>query len=471
MKQFDVAVIGGGLLGCFAARNLGRWNLSVVLLEAEADVCTGISRANSAIVYAGYDNKAGSLKAELTVRGNSNFDVLCRELDVPFSRCGSLMVSCDEESRRILEKKLRQGQENGVPGLQLLSGDEARAMEPMLAETVTAALYAPTTGTVNPWQLGIAAYENALENGCEALLNTAVTAISHTDGTYLLHTASDTMACKAVINCAGLQAPQVQELLFPPDLRLEVDGADYLVLDERTPKPGRIIFHQAGACGKGITAIPCTEGNLLLSGCRRPQEVPYATTAEGLRELQLAATALLPELDTGAVIRSFAAARPNPHHVVEENGAYVPDGRSIGGFCIDRPAPGFYSLIGIKTPGLTCANELGLLLANQTAEYLGACPNSAFDPRRTAIVAVRNLSQEARAELVRQNPDYGEVVCLCNNVTKAEVLQAIDRGAVSVEAVKRRTGCAMGRCQGGRCTQRIEALLGRTAGQPLRGTL
>ena len=160
MKHFDAIIIGGGILGCMTARNLRRWNISTLLLEKEGDICTGITRANSAIVYPGYDNKPGTRKAEMTVRANAEFDQLCRELEVPFSRRGSLMVCCGPKGYASLEKKLRAGAKNNVPGLRLLSGEEARALEPMLSEEVTAALYAPSTGTVNPWSLGIAAYEN-----------------------------------------------------------------------------------------------------------------------------------------------------------------------------------------------------------------------------------------------------------------------------------------------------------------------
>ena len=173
MKRVDAAVIGGGILGCFAARNLMRWQLSAVLLEQAEDVCTGITRANSAIVYPGYDNRPGSLKAEMTVRGNAEFETLCRELEVPFLRRGSLLVTYDEASLPRLRKKMEQGMQNGVPGLRLLSGREAEDMEPMLKPGVKGALYAPTTGTVNPWQLGIAAYESAVKNG--VVLDTGVT--------------------------------------------------------------------------------------------------------------------------------------------------------------------------------------------------------------------------------------------------------------------------------------------------------
>lgn len=460
MRRVDAAVIGGGLLGCFTARNLRRWQISTVLLEAESDVCTGISRANSAIVYAGYDNQPGSLKAQLTVSGNAAFDQLCRDLEVPFSRCGSLMVSCGPESDRVLEKKLRRGLENGVPGLRLLTGAEARAMEPMLSERVTSALYAPTTGTVNPWQLGIAAFENAVQNGCKFLRNAPVTAIEKQSDGYLLQTPSGPILASVVFNCAGLQADRVQELLFPPKIRLRWDAADYLVLDSRAEKPSRVIFHQAGPCGKGITAIPCTEGNLLLSGGRRPLEGLFATTGEGLQALRDEARGLLPNLVLRQTIREFGAVRPNPYGVVGVNGEVVPEDSSIGSFCVENPAPGFYSLIGIKTPGLTCADGLGRLLAEAGAADLQAERNGDFDPRRPAILQAHSLPAEERAALVAREPDYGQIVCLCDDVTRAEVLEAIRRGAVTVDGVKRRTGCTMGRCQGSRCSRKIEELLG-----------
>ena len=433
MKHVDAAVIGGGILGCFTARSLRQWSISTVLLEKEDDVCRGITRANSAIVYAGYDNKPGSLKAELTVRGNVNMTALCEELEVPFSRCGSLLVTYDEASIPRLERKLENGIRNGVPGLRLLSGAEAEAMEPMLKKGAAAALFAPTTGTVNPWQLGIAAFENARQNGAQMLLNTQVLAIRRADNGYILETNRETIRCKMVFNCAGLSTDRVQALCFPPDVRLKLDGAEYLVLDQLAQKPSRVIFHQAESCVKGITAIPCVEGNLLLSGIRKPLDIPFATTFAGLQELHRAAKDLLPELDLTKVIRSFGAVRPNP---------YCQSGESIHDFCIENPAPGFYSLIGIKTPGLTCANELGLLLAQRASAYLGAERNRGFSPKRTAI----------------SEKDH-EIICQCEQITRSEIVEAIRRGASTADGVKRRVGSGMGRCQGSRCTLKIEQLL------------
>lgn len=433
MKHFDAIVIGGGILGCMTARNLRRWNISTLLLEKETDVCMGITRANSAIVYAGYDNKPGSLKAELTVRGNANMAALCEELEVPFSRCGSLLVTYDPDSLPKLERKLRNGIRNGVPGMKLLSGEEAQALEPMLKKGVVAALYAPSTGTVNPWQLGIAACENALENGAQLLLNTEVLAIrQHGDG-YMVETGKEAFSCKMIFNCAGLQADRVQEMVFAPSVRLEPDGAEYLVFDKIAEKPKRVIFLQADSCGKGITAIPCTEGNLLISGVRKPLGIPFATTVEGLRELHAATKELLPNAEPEKVIRSFGAVRPNP---------YVENRDSLHDFCVENPAPGFYSLIGIKTPGLTASHELGLLLARKAAQYLDAGENANFSPKRKGITQKDN-----------------EIICQCEQISRAEILEAIRRGAASVEAVKRRVGSGMGRCQGSRCTYEIEKLL------------
>lgn len=433
MKQFDAIVIGGGVLGCFAARNLRRWNISTLLLEAEDDVCRGITKANTAIVYAGYDNKPGSLKAEMTVRGNANFDQLCEELGVPFSRCGSLMVSFGKNGDKVLHKKRKQGMANGVPGLRILSGEETRKMEPMLAETVTSALYCPTTGTVNPWKLGIAAFENAIHNGCEVRLNTPVLGIRPEEKGYLVQTETEVYFCKAVVNCAGVEAENIHSMVFDTKVKLEVNGTDFLVLDKYAPKPEMIIFHEAES-GKGITAVPCVEGNLLLDSPARELGEPYASSKEGMDFIREQVETVLPSVDMTRVIRSFGAVRPNPRR---EDGKNLPD------YCIEEPVPGFLSFIGIKTPGLTCADELGMYAAKKCAEHLGAEINPAFDPVRKPIPRGNDR----------------EIVCQCEQVTKSEILEAIRRGAKTVDAVKRRVNSGMGFCQGSRCSYAIRRIL------------
>ena len=433
MKQFDAIVIGGGVLGCFAARNLRRWNISVLLLEKEDDVCRGITKANTAIVYAGYDNKPGSLKAEMTVRGNANFNQLCEELGVPFSRCGSLMVSFGANGDKVLHKKLNQGMANGVLGLRILSGEEARKMEPMLAETVTSALYCPTTGTVNPWQLGIAAFENAICNGCEVRLNTPVLGIRREEGGYVVQTAEEAYFCNTIVNCAGVDAEHIHSMVFESEVKLEVNGTDFLVLDKYASKPEMIIFHEAES-GKGITAVPCVEGNLLLDSPARELGVPYASSKEGMDFIREQVENVLPNVDMTRVIRSFGAVRPNPRKA---------DGRNLPDYCIEEPVPGFLSFIGIKTPGLTCADELGMYAAKKCASYLDAEDNPDFNPVRKSIPRGNDR----------------EIVCQCEQVTKSEILEAIRRGAKTVDAVKRRVNSGMGSCQGSRCSYAIRKIL------------
>ena len=414
----------------------------MLLVEEKQDVCTGVSRANSAIVYAGYDNKPGSLKAEMCLRGNARFDALCKELDVDFHRCGSLMVSFGEAGKASLEKKLERGRSNAVPGLELISGDEAREMEPMLSTEVSCALHSHSTGTVNPWRLGIAAYENALANGCEAALGQKVEKIAKRPGGYIVETDRESFSCRFVINCAGLYADRVQELLFAPSVRLFPDGADFLILDKGIERPGHIVFHE-DENGKGLTAVPCIEGQLLLGPTQRPYNGRlWATDKSGIEEIYTQAGKLLPGLDMSRVIRSFGSVRPNPHRLVFRDGEYVPDGHSIGSFVIERPAENFLSFIGIKTPGLTCAAELGQYAARLAAETLGADENGDFDPIRRAITATD-----------------GHIVCQCEGISRAAILEAIDRGALDAEGVKRRVGTGMGRCQGSRCSIEIERLI------------
>ena len=458
MEVFDAAVIGGGLLGCFAARELCRWKLDIVLFEAREDVCTGISRANTAVIYPGYDHSPGTLKTEMTVCANAAFDRLCSELDVPFSRCGSLMLSYGHNADAVLQEKLLQGRKNGVPGLQLLSAEETYALEPVLAPGLSSALFAPTAGTVNPWQLGIAASENAVHNGAALQLNTKVLGIHQVQGGFVLETDKGTVFSRSVVNCAGLSADKVHELLFPASVHIVFTAGDYLVLDKSTKNlPKHILQYEPEEKAKGLTAVPTPEGSLLLGPTERENATDFASSESGLRQLQLLTRQLFPELPLDNTIRSFAAVRPHPQRA---------DGSSIRSFCIEHPAARFWSLIGIKTPGLTCSRELGFYVAEHLAEELTAERNPDFDPNRPGIRKAHGLLFDQRKALVESLPDYGEIVCICEDVTKAEVLEAIRRGAVTLDGVKRRVGTSMGRCQGARCEQRITALLSRELGLP-----
>lgn len=435
MEHTDVVVIGGGVLGCFVARNLRRWNIDVTLIEAEADVCMGITRANTAIVYSGCDNKSGSLKARMTVNANKQFSSLCEELDVPFKRCGSLMVAQGPQAEAVLKMKLEQGKRNGVVGIALLSGSEARSMEPLLSSGITAALFVPGTGTVNPWQLGIAAFENARTNGRQTMLNTLVRKIEKDQDHFLIETEHHSIRCHVIVNCAGLNADHIQEMVFPPTVRLTFDAADYLIFDRKVSSPRQIIF-QEREDGKGATLVPTVEGNMLIESPERTLNTAmWATTKDGLEKLQMLIAELLPNMSMTGVIRSFAAVRPNPFLISNEK-------KRLNDFVIVRPAENFFSFIGIKTPGLTCANGLSMYVAEEVASFLKSSLNRSFLPKRC-------MDQE------KDN----EIICQCGQITKGEVISAIKRGACTVDGVKHRVGSGMGRCQGARCRKRIQQLL------------
>jgi len=460
VETFDAAVIGAGLLGCFTARALARTALSCVVLEAREDVCTGVSKANSGIVYTGLDAKPGTLKAALCVRANRDFDRLCRELDVPFRRCGSLLVFFGARGEAAARKKLAQGLANGVPGLSLLGRDELLRREPRLSPAAAGALFAPGTGTVEPWALGIAAYENAAANGVSFRFGEPVAHMARTGDGFELETARAVYRARAVVNCAGLRADWVRELVEPPKLRLFPTGGDYLVLEEGD-FVRHVIFHEMEEGGKGLTLTPAVDGALLAGPTERPcaGSEGFPTTREGLELLYALCRRTVPALPLERVIRSFGAVRPRPYYVTGRDGAWTREDRPVESFPV-LEEDGLISLLGIKTPGLTCAPELGALAARRAAAYLRCdAANPDFSPVRRGIQTAARLDEAARAALVRERPEYGEIVCRCRQISRGEILEAARRGAATLDGVKRRVGAGMGPCQGSRCGPEIERML------------
>ena len=479
--EFDAAVIGAGLLGCFTARELMRYGLHTVVLEQREDVCTGISRANSAIVYTGCDTKPGTIKTEMCVRANRGFDGLCRELGVRFSRCGSLMICFGTRGLEVLEKKYSQGVANGVAGIRIIGPEETYEMEPNLAPGIRAALYAEGTGTVLPWELGCAAAENASANGAEFRFGARVVGITRSGSGYEISTDSGSVSARCVINCAGLFADDIQELLFEPSVRIYPKRGDYYVLDTKAQGYiSHVIFHEPEdkkkdddsekGGDKGLTLVPTVEGNILVGPSNMPADDKrsLATERDGFELLDRRISEVMPRLPVRHMIRSFATLRPNPFHVEISDGVYVRNGKSISNFTITEPAgdASFLSFIGIKTPGMTCARELGQYAAEKTAAYLEAKEDPAFDPVRPAPVIVADLSLSERDELIKARPDYGRIVCRCRGVSEGEMIDAIRRnpGAVTVDGIKRRTGAGGGRCQGGFCSQKVIEILARELG-------
>ena len=465
MVQTDALIIGAGLLGCFTARNLSRYDMDITVLEKEDDVCRGISKANTGIIYSGYDHKPGSEKHKLCVQANEAFDRLCGELEVPFRRPGSLMVSYGPKGDAVIARKFNDGIEGGVRGLKLLSGSQAEAIEPALAKGITSALYSSETGTVDPWDLCIAAYENARDNGARFIFGCTVAGIKRENGRFTVETDIGTYTAKTVINAAGLSSDKVREMREKPLIRLFPTAADYIVLDRSAGSTvGHVIFHE-GEDGKGLTLVPTVDGNLLIGPTNREaseeetKEHDMRTARDGLELLKELCREIVPGLDLGKQIRTFGSLRPNPYYVSLCDGDIVKWEDNIKDIRITED-DGLFSLIGIKTPGLTFANELGKIVADRAAAYAGRTePNADFDPHRKAITRVRDLSEEERADLIGRDSDYGEVVCPCMDVTKAEIVEAVKRGARDFEMVKRRTGAGFGKCQGSRCCRRVTDII------------
>jgi len=478
MQSFDAIVIGGGLLGCFTARALTCYDLKVALLEKRGDLCMGISRANSAIVYSGCDTQPGTRKSSMCVRAAQNFPALCGELGVRYSPCGSVMVCFGPRGAAILRKKLEQGAAGGVRGMKLLTRGEVLELEPNIAGNVHSGLFVPDTGTVIPWELCLAAAESAAQNGAEILLNTEVTALARESGGYIVRTAGGDFCARAVVNCAGLFADRVHEMAYEPRVRIVPTAADYIVLDTKAAGHIRhVLFHEPEEKGKGLTLVPTVDGNILVGATERlfPARADhrneaefFATAREGLERLRSLVTEVVPALPMEHVINSFGAVRPNPYLLRRDpGGAWVTDDRSISEFCIIEPGgEPFISFIGVKTPGLTCSGELGEYAAKKIAALLGAARNEHFDPCRRPPPRLSDLPPAERDALIRDNPDYGLVACRCRGTSEGEIVDAIRRfpGAATLDGVKRRTGADTGRCQGGYCTQRIIEILARELG-------
>lgn len=471
MIYADVIVIGAGLLGCFAARSLRRYDVSVTVLEKREDVCTGISRANTAVVYAGQDNKPGSLKAGMCRRACEGFAELCGELGVRFHRCGSLMVCFGENGLRKLRRGLERGAESGVGGLRIIGADEARALEPGLSEKTYMALYSENTGTVIPWELCIAAAENAAANGARFRFREEVTGIEKRDGGYAVFTEKEEYRCSCVVNCAGLGAEKVNSLAGADAVRIVPTRADYIVLGKsENGKVRRVVFFEPEEKTKGITLVPTTEGNVMAG----PSELPYgggpgeATAPEGLEYVRAQAAELMPGLDTRSALRTFASLRPNPYWRDSAD-------RSIRDFPITTPEdlPGYISLAGIKTPGMTCADEIGRHVAGICASLLRAAPDPSFDGVRAPAPRVRDMSPDELGALIASDPRWGRTVCPCGRVSEAEIVRALGSAIPcrTVDGVKRRTGAGLGECQGSRCSQRVAEIIARELGVPLSSVM
>jgi glycerol-3-phosphate dehydrogenase len=455
--MYDVIIIGAGVIGCAAARELSKYDLKIKVLEKCSDVCEGTSKANSAIVHAGFDAKAGSQKAKLNVEGNRLMEELSKELDFPFVRNGSLVLCFEEKEREQLTKLLENGSKNGVEELKIIEKPELKTLEPHVSDKALGALYAPTGGIVCPFNLTIALAENAFMNGVEFQFNAEVNSIerfSSKEGScYCLNTENECFSSKLVINAAGVYADRIHNMVSEHKMKIIPRKGEYCLLDKAVGNHvKKTLFQMPNELGKGVLVTPTIHGNLLIGPTAADIEDKglINTTAPGFREIAEKARKSVEKLPLNKVITSFAGLRAH-----EEKDDFIIEEIS--------DAPGFIDIAGIESPGLTSAPAIAKLVASLILTRNPAGRKHNFIPNRTGIKNFVSMTKKEQEELIKTNKAYSNVVCRCEMVTEGEILEAIHRplGATSLDGIKRRTRAGSGRCQAGFCLPKTLEILAR----------
>lgn len=455
--EYDVVIIGAGVVGCSIARELCRYDGKVLVVERNIDVCEGTSKANSAIIHAGFDAIPGTLKANLNVRGNEMMTELSRDLDIPFKRVGALVCSMGNDDLPMLNELLHRARANCVPGVRPLTSGEVHAMEPNLSPDVCDALYAETSGIVCPFEMTLALAENAAKNGVEFRFNTEVTGFTSLEEGWIVHCGDDEITTRGVVNAAGCYADVLHNMVTDVKIHITPRRGEYLLLDHTAGDHVKhTIFQMPGKLGKGILVSPTVHGNLLLgpTASDGDDRENTATTAEGLADVAEKCVIAVDNVPTRQVITSFAGLRA---HEDDDD------------FILQESVPGFFDAAGIESPGLSSAPAIGEYMAELIAERLDFDKNPNFDPVRKGIPHVKDLPFDERAKLIEQNPAYGTIVCRCEEISEGEIVDAIHGilGAKTLDGVKRRTRAGMGRCQSGFCSPRVMEILSRELGIPM----
>ncbi|MBR1761012.1 MAG: NAD(P)/FAD-dependent oxidoreductase [Schwartzia sp.] len=459
-RKTDVVVIGGGITGTAILAALARLDLSCVLVEKEPDIAAGTTKANSAILHAGFDAPTGSMKAKMNVEGNRLYYELREELNLDIEWTGSLVCATTDEEKAQIEELKARGDANGVPGLEIWDGDKARGKEPNLSQKICAALWAPTAGICWPFGMAAAFAENAAENGAEILRDCEVTGIRAENGGFAVETTQGTVQARFVVNAAGVFADKVAAMAGDTSFSIHPRKGEYILFDKTAQ--GKlvkgIVFPAPTKTTKGILVCATTHGNTFIGPNAQEQDSreDTAVTTPGMDEIIAGAKKLVPELPMGAAITEFAGIRA----VSDTNDFIVGESKTV---------KGLYHAAGIQSPGLTSAPAIARLLADEIAKAAGAKAKADAKTGRPAQPIFRELSSGEQAKLIEKDARYGRVICRCETITEGEIVDAIKRpcGARTVDGVKRRTRVGMGRCQGGFCGPRVIEILSRELNIPV----
>ncbi|MGN0539703.1 MAG: NAD(P)/FAD-dependent oxidoreductase [Candidatus Fimenecus sp.] len=456
---YDVAIVGAGVVGGLIARELSRFNISVALLEKCNDVAMGTTKANSAIVHGGFDAQNGTLKAELNVKGTAMMPELCKKLSVPFKNNGSLVVAFSDGEMEHVKALYERGIKNGVPGLSVIDRDELRRIEPNISDKAVGALLCESAGIVCPYELTIAAVENAVTNGVEFIRNCRVKGINRVADEYVLDTSAGEICAKFIINAAGNFSDELAKMAGDDSIKIIPRKGEYYLLDKSV---GNLAVHTIFQCpnemGKGILVTPTVDGNLLIgpTAINIDKKDDTETTPEGLAEIVEKALKSVPSVSVRNAITSFAGVRSHP-----ETDDFI-----IGW---SEKNDRFLNVAGIESPGLSSAPAIAIRVREILGEKLELSEKDNYKETREEPVRFRHMNDEQRAELIKKNSAYGRIVCRCETITEGEIIDAIKApaGARDVDGVKRRTRAGMGRCQGDFCGSKVVEILARELGVPM----
>lgn len=450
--MFDIAIIGAGVVGGMIAKELAKYDISICIIEKENDVAMGASKANSGIVHAGFDAKAGSLKAKLNVAGSKMMQEVCSLLGVKYKNNGSLVIGFNDEDKLVLEELLKRGIENDVEGLELIDSLRVHQLEPNLSNDVKWALHAPTGGIVCPYELTIASIGNAMDNGTELKLNYPVTNIVKKEDYYEIYSNENVLEAKLVINAAGLFSDNIAKMVGDNSITITPRKGEYILLDkEQKPLVSHTIFRTPSKMGKGILVTPTVDNNLLVgpTSVNIDDKENKNTTQEGFDLIMSQARQNVPAINFRNSITSFTGLRAVGN---------------TGDFIINMPYNNFVNVAGIESPGLSAAPAIAVYVVDVLIQ------NGYTFKQKENHIKVRkpmNYFTEATLEekniIIKNNPSYGKIICRCETVTEGEILEAIHTNPkpTDLDGIKRRTRAQMGRCQGGFCMPYIVELLAR----------
>ena len=448
--MYDVAIIGSGIVGAACAYRLSRFNLKTVVIEKNNDVCCGTTKANSAIIHAGYDPKPNTLMARLNVEGSKMTQEICEKLDIPYKQIGSLVAAFSEEEAKTIEELYQRGVKNGVQDIKVIGKDELKKLEPNISDEAVCALYAPTAAIVNPWEYGLAMAETAVRNGTEIMLEAEVTGIDKKENSWNIHTAKGDNEAAYVINAAGVNSDDIHNMVAEETFRILPSAGEYYLLDKSEgTRVSHIVFQCPNKEGKGTLVAPTVHGNLIVG----PNSVSgdkedISTKTASLDFIRETASKSVPSIAFRENIRNFTGIRANS---------------TINDFIIEFAAEHFLDLAGIKSPGLSAAPAIAKMAEEMLIENgLEAVEKENFIDKRTHIV-FKHLSAPVKNHVIYQNPAYGRVICRCETITEGEIIAALNSPIppVSLDGIKRRAGSGMGRCQGGFCGPKILEIMAK----------